>query len=918
MPRRLFLVVPLFFMTLSVIGFTTTMAKGPQKLAEVEGITEYRLDNGLQVLLFPDSSKPTVTVNLTIFVGSRHEGYGEAGMAHLLEHMLFKGTPTHPELDKQMKERGAVFNGTTWTDRTNYYETLPASDENLEFALRMEADRMVNSYIKGEDLASEMTVVRNEFERGENSPSRVLSQRIHAAAFEWHNYGKSTIGNRSDIERVPIPKLRSFYRRHYQPDNAMLIIAGKFDETKALEYTQKYFGALEKPERELDQTYTIEPAQDGERTVVLRRVGEVSIVGVAYHIPASAHEDFAAVRVLSYLLAMEPGGRLYKSLIETKKAASMSGYSYAFHDPGLMMLEAEVREGGDLEDVRKTLLHEVEKIGAKGVTEEETERAKQQILKAREQELANSGRLAISLSNWAAQGDWRLYFLYRDRIEKVTPADVQEVAAKYCQRNNRTVGLFIPSETSERVRIPETPDVQELVKNYKGREVIAAGEQFDPSPENIESRTTRETVGEGIQLALLAKKTRGEIVNMIVTLRYGNAENLKGMETSCNVLAPLMTRGTKNLSRQQIQDQLDKNVITLRGSGSLGSASFQIQTKRPNLPIALSLLKQILREPTLPTEELELYRREQLAQYEQLLTDPQQLAINELRRKVSPYPMDSVRYIPTIAEEIDRYRDVSADQIKKLYAEYLGSHAGQISIVGDFDAGEVTPLLEEMLADWNAKQSYTRVPIVAFTDAPGGKKEILTPDKANAAYFSGFVFGMSDSNKDYPALIIGNYIFGGGSLASRLGDRVRQKEGLSYGVFSGLRAEAQDKRASLTIGAISNPVNTPKVEKAIAEELDLLLKKGVTEEELKRAQQGYLQRQTISRSSDTSLVSTLNSTSYVGRTMEYYSDFEKKVQSLTTEDVHAALKKHIDPKRFVIVTAGDFEAAKSGDDKSEQ
>ena len=270
-------------LTLSAIFccFTLHGAEAPKvmKITSIEGISEYRLENGLKVLLFPDPSKPTVTVNVTVFVGSRHEGYGEAGMAHLLEHMLFKGTPDHPSIPKALQSRGAHFNGTTSLDRTNYFETLPASDENLEFAIELESDRLINSYVKGEDLASEMTVVRNEFERGENNPHAILGQRIMSAAFNWHNYGQSTIGNRADIERVPIESLRAFYKRYYQPDNAMVVIAGRFDEAKALEYVGKYFGTIPKPERKLPATYTEEPAQDGERTVTLRRVGEVAVVG---------------------------------------------------------------------------------------------------------------------------------------------------------------------------------------------------------------------------------------------------------------------------------------------------------------------------------------------------------------------------------------------------------------------------------------------------------------------------------------------------------------------------------------------------------------------------------------------------------------------------------------------------------------
>ena len=238
-----------------------------KKVRSIEGITEYRLQNGLRVLLFPDPTRPKLTVNLTVLVGSRHEGYGETGMAHLLEHMLFKGTPTHRDIPSAMKERGAQFNGSTWLDRTNYFETLPDTDQNLEFAIRLEADRMINSPIKAEDLATEFSVVRNEFEMGENSPERVLSQRMMSVAYEWHNYGKSTIGNRSDIERVPVDNLRAFYKKFYQPDNAVLVVAGRFDEKKALEYITKYFGSLPRPDRKLQETYTEEPRRmHGERS----------------------------------------------------------------------------------------------------------------------------------------------------------------------------------------------------------------------------------------------------------------------------------------------------------------------------------------------------------------------------------------------------------------------------------------------------------------------------------------------------------------------------------------------------------------------------------------------------------------------------------------------------------------------------
>ena len=304
---------------------TVSGAEAPEKIATIEGVSEFRLSNGARVLLFPEASRPTITVNMTVLVGSRHEGYGEAGMAHLLEHLVFKGTPTFPQVPKALRDHGASFNGTTNEDRTNYFETLPATDENLEFAIHMECDRLVNSFISRDDLLSEFSVVRNEFERGENSPESVLYQRVMAAAFEWHNYGKTTIGNRSDIERVPIDNLQAFYRKYYQPDNVVLIVTGRFEEERALEYVTKYLGSIPRPERRLDPTYTEEPAQDGERLVILRRVGSLGSVSVAYHMPAASHTDWAALSVLGSVLSETKIGRLDQALTETKLATSASG-----------------------------------------------------------------------------------------------------------------------------------------------------------------------------------------------------------------------------------------------------------------------------------------------------------------------------------------------------------------------------------------------------------------------------------------------------------------------------------------------------------------------------------------------------------------------------------------------------------------
>lgn len=248
----------------------------------------------------------------------------------------------------------------------------------------MECDRLVNSFIDREDLMSEFTVVRNEFERGENSPEGVLFERVMAAAYEWHNYGKMMIGNRSDIERVPIDNLQAFYRKYYQPDNVVLIVTGRFEEAKALELTTKYLGSIPKPERRLTATYTEEPAQDGDRTVILRRVGKLGSIAVAYHMPAAADEDWAPLSILGSVISETKVGRLDEALVETKLATSASGRSDRSHDPGLFTFSASPTEG-NLEKVRDVLLETIEKMGETPFTSEEVDRAKLRAQRGSEQ-----------------------------------------------------------------------------------------------------------------------------------------------------------------------------------------------------------------------------------------------------------------------------------------------------------------------------------------------------------------------------------------------------------------------------------------------------------------------------------------------------------------------------------------------------
>jgi zinc protease len=915
--RRL---TPLFIVLLCVS--TARADDAARKVASVEGVTEYRLANGARVLLFPENSRPTVTVNMTVLVGSRHEGYGETGMAHLLEHMVFKGTPTHPDVPKALRDHGASFNGTTNVDRTNYFETVPASDENLEFAIRLEADRLVNSYVKREDLASEMTVVRNEFERGENSPQGVLMQRIHAAAYEWHNYGKSTIGNRSDIERVPIENLQAFYKKYYQPDNVVLIVAGKFEEAKALALVQKYLGIIPKPTRKLDDTYTEEPAQDGERTVVLRRVGGVGNVGVVYHIPSAAHPDQAPLNLLAGLLSQQPNGRLYKALVESKKASSSNASAGNNHDPGLFSAMAQA-ESGSLEEVRTTLFETLENLGSVAFTTEEVDKAKLRSKRNAELLQTNSTGMAQALSSASALGDWRLLFLQRDRLQAVTADDVNRVAKTYFQKQNRTVGVYIPEEKPTRLAIPTAPALDTLVKDYKGGNVAAAGEAFDPSPENLDARTKIVELN-GIKAGLLTKKNRGETVSLVLTLHYGNEDSLKGQTTAAGMLPALLMSGTKKHDRQALREELDALGIRIApgiggfgggrgprgggggGGGVPGQLTFSIQAKRSTLPAAITLLGEILREPAFPAAEFDTMKQRSLTGFKMMRTEPAALAGNRLARALSPYSPGDIRYVPTAEENEQRLREVTLDQVIALYQKQLGATEGELAIVGDFDGEAALAQIKEILKDWRSDVPIKRIERVASASHAALRDEILTPDKANAVFVAGLAFPLKESDPDYAALRLGNFIFGQGTLSSRLGNRIRQKEGLSYGVTSGFSASPRDPDGNFTVNASLNPANIDRLEKAVIEELNEFLANGPSPKELADAQKAYTEAQKVSRTNDGAIAGQIVSNLRLDRTFKHARESEERIAALTPEDVRTAFRKYIDPKKLVIIRAGDF------------
>jgi zinc protease len=431
-------------------GDSVPRQQGFEYVREKAGIREWRLaGNGLQVLLLRNTVAPVATFAIVYHVGSRNEAVGYTGATHLLEHLMFKGTA---EYDREkgtavaavLEAIGARFNATTWFDRTNYYETVPS--DALEIALRIEASRMRGALLRDSDRVPEMTVVRNEYERGENSPFQVLYKETFATAFREHPYHHPTIGWRTDIEGVATERLREFYDVFYHPNNATAMLIGDFEEDEALAMVARHFGGIPSSSRPIPSVYTVEPPQEGERRFLIRRAGQIAWVALSWRTVGARHADTPALAVLGNVLGGGLTARLHLALVETSLALSVSVVPWQLRDPALFSVFAPVRPGVDPAVVEETIRAEVARVAAEGVTEAETEKARTQIEAEVIFDRDSTDQVAASLSEAIAVADWTWYAEYPDLVRAVTPDDLRRVAALYFVDDCLTVGRYLPKD----------------------------------------------------------------------------------------------------------------------------------------------------------------------------------------------------------------------------------------------------------------------------------------------------------------------------------------------------------------------------------------------------------------------------------------------------------------------------------------
>jgi zinc protease len=641
----------------------------------------------------------------------------------------------------------------------------------------------------------------------------------------------------------------------------------------------------------------------------LRRNGDVHVFGAAYHTVGAASPDYPAVQAAIDVLVRRPSGTLYKKLVETKLVAQVSGYQLLFRDPYLAQFSATVRDGKNLDKVEQVMLAEIEKLGAAKIDDREVERWRAATLKELELTMANSEEIAVELSEFAALGDWRTIFAYRDRVAKITAADVQRVAAAFFRQTNRTSGRFIPTKAPDRAPLTETPDVAAAVTGIEGGTFKEQGEVFAATLDNIEKRTSRPTLSSGIRAAFLPKKTRGGKVELALVLHFGDEASLQGKSTIAQLAAATMARGTTKKSYQDLQDLEDKLKSRIWIDGGAGAFTLHLETLRDQLPAALDLAAEMLMTPTFPDKELELVKQERLARLEQELTDPSSIAWVVLQQLASPWPKTDPRYTWSPAERIAAIKGVTAADLRQLHRDFLGIAKAELAVVGDFDPTAIGAQVDKLFGGWKSKRPYARL-----ADKPFGvsatTRSIEVKDKEMTQVVVAHDLAMRDTDPDYPAWVLVGHILGG-DASSRLWMRLREKEGLSYGTGAFTYASAEDVSGGFGAFAIVAPQNLAKAKASILEEINKMAAGKIAADELARAKEAWIKDKDTSLSNDSYVVELLREQTYLGRTTAADKMLRAKLQAVTPADLERVAKKYLQPSKLVIVDAGDSSKASS-------
>lgn len=907
-------------------GFTAVKSAG--------GINEYTLDaNGLDVLLLEDHSAPVVTFMVTYHVGSRNEVTGTTGATHLLEHMMFKGS-THfnadsgKSFDTMMDRVGGINNATTWFDRTNYYENLPS--DHLELAVQLEADRMRGLLLRESDRRPEMTVVRNEYERGENDPAEALDKQVTAAAFVAHPYHHPTIGWLSDIEKVPIEKLREFYDTFYWPNNATVTVIGDFTPATALGLVRQYFGAIPRAPHAIPSLYTEEPPQTGPRRVTVKRPGEVGAVEIAYKTPPALDADEAPLEVLADLLSDGKTSRLYRALIDTNLAINADASKGFLHDNSLFTITALLAPGVPHDKVEQTIAAEIEKLKQSGVEAAEVTRAINKLLASTAYERDGSFAIAGQINEDIAVGDWAFYVEGPKKIAAVTVADVNRVIRKYFDADQSTTGWFIPQ--------PEKEDGEKSASVWRGvrpgsvarrpnfyRDPIVGGPSLHLNPvgELSGRSSSAEPVGgmssprsESDGSAQIAPRVRRRTVagldvmtlhtsiHDVVTIRGalsgGDAFNPPENSAIADLTAGMLDQGTTTHDKFALAGLLEQAGATLNFNAGTYTVGFSGKCLRKDLPLVLQLLAEQLRSPRFDPAEFAKLKQQLIGRHQHDMEDTGYRAESAFDRAV--FPAGHPNHPPTDEKYLADIDAATLDQVKAFHAANYGPAAFHVVLVGDIDDGVADQALAQAFAGWHGGRS---IPSVAQTPLPGAAsvQRIEMPGKTSVTLVIGQPSELRYADPDYQALRMGTAIFGSGFFTARLLAHVRNQEGLTYSIGAQLADDTFSDGAWYLEGSFA-PQLLDKGVQSTRRELETFAANGVSGDELKNFKITITGTYKVALSTTDGVANVLLMAVQRGYGPEWVDEYPHRIEALTLDQVNGAIKKYLRPDKMVTIMAG--------------
>lgn len=921
---------------------------GPTDLAgftfvkTVGGISEYKLPaNDLNVLLLEDHSAPVLTFMVTYRVGSRNEVTGTTGATHLLEHLMFKGSKNFHAgngkgFDTMMDKIGGINNATTWLDRTNYYENLPS--DHLELAVQLEADRMRDLLLREEDRRPEMTVVRNEFERGENDPVEALDKEVTAAAFIAHPYHHSTIGWRSDIEKVSIHKLREFYDTFYWPNNATITVIGDFKSQTALQLIGKYFGAIPKSPHPIPLVYTEEPEQTGPRRVIVKRPGEVGVVQIAYKVPHARHADHPALEVLAAVLSEGKTSRLYRAIIDKNLGISADAGKGFFHDNTVFTLTSMLAPGVTHGQAEKALVAEIEKVKNDGVSAAEVERGINKLLAGIAYRRDGSFAQAGQINETIAVGDWTLYTTLLEKLKQVTAPDLQRVAKAYFLEDQSTTGWFIPQAEA-----PRSAGVLHSSPTTAASDRLAAtpgstrGPYFyrDPAGENLPTPNSKpqthpltrlqtpnpkpETAsgagGSGSSALIAPNIRRRNVAGIdvltlktsiqdVVTIRgvvgAGDVFNPTDNSAIADLTAGMLDKGTAKRDKFAVAELLEQAGATLGFGTTTHTLNFNAKCLRKDLPLVLGLIAEQLRTPRFDPEEFAKLKKQIAGRYKRAMEDTDFRAERAFERAIFPdrhpnRPPADERYLADI-------ESATLDQLKAFHAANYGPAVACFVAVGDVDDAAIDSALRESFAGWQGGKPLPSAPKAPAVTTARTQK-VNMPGKTSVSLFIGQPSGLRYADRDYQALNMATSVLGSGFFSARLLDIIRNREGLTYGIGSRLASDTYAD-GSWYIKATFAPELLEKGTASTLRELHRFHAQGLTAAELETFKVTLTGSYKVALSTTGGLAGTIMNAIQRGAGPEWVDEFPRRLQSLTLQEVNAAIKKFLNPETMVTVMAG--------------